>query len=133
MFDGVNDEMFEMGDMDMPLHLEMSKWHITYAENDIAMCDLQFTEASVAKLLMSSQRLMNELDPDNFLDANSVRTEVWGLPVMEDYKKRFKQKNNDYTTMRLQDIMDLYFKFHYVAYKEPDWSVVDWVALALLA
>ena len=52
---------------------------------------------------------------------------------MEDYKKRFKQKNNDYTTMRLQDIMDLYFKFHYVVYKEPDWSVVDWVALALLA
>ena len=59
MFDGVNDEMFEMGDMDMPLHLEMSKWQ-TYAENDIAMCDLQFTEASVAKLLMPSQRLMND-------------------------------------------------------------------------
>jgi hypothetical protein len=42
------------------LHLEMSKWHITYAENDIATCDLQFTEASVAKLLMPSQRLMND-------------------------------------------------------------------------
>ena len=28
--------------------------------------------------------------------------------------------------MCLLDILDLYFKFHYVVYKEQDWSVVDW-------
>ena len=28
--------------------------------------------------------------------------------------------------MRLPDILDLYSKFHYITYKEPDWSVVDW-------
>ena len=46
--------------------------------------------------------------------------------MMEDYKKLMKEKNNDYKTMRLPDILDLYSKFHYITYKEPDWSVVDW-------
>ena len=121
MFDSINEEMFTMGGKDMPLHLKMSKWH---AENDITTCDLQFKESSLAMLYMPSQRLMNELDPDNSRDVINVRHEVWGL--MEEYKKLLKEKNNDYKTMRLPDIMDLYTKFHYVTYKEPDWSVVDW-------
>ncbi len=28
--------------------------------------------------------------------------------------------------MCLPDILDLYSKFHYITYKEQDWSVVDW-------
>ena len=44
---------------------------------------------------------------------------------MEDYKKLMKDKSNDYKTMRLPDMLDLYSKFHYIVYKEPDWSVVD--------
>ena len=108
----------------MPLHLKISKWH---TENDITTCDWCFNQASVAKLLMPSQRLMQELDPENSREPNSLRHEVWGL--MEGYQKLMKEKNNDYKTMRLvrlPDILDLYSNFHYITYKEPDWSVVDW-------
>jgi hypothetical protein len=45
---------------------------------------------------------------------------------MEDFKQMFKEKNNDYKTMPLMGIMDLYSRFHYVAYKAPNWSVVYW-------
>ena len=121
LFDGINDEMFETGDGDMPLHLKMSKWH---TENDITTCHSRFNQAAIAKLLMPSQRLMHELDPENSRDPNSLRQEVWVM--MEEYKKLMKEKNNDYKTMRLPDILDLYSKFHYITYKEPDWSVVDW-------
>ncbi len=40
-----------------------------------------------------------------------------------------KEKNDDYKTMCLPDILDLYSKFHYVIFKEPEWSVVDWVLM----
>jgi hypothetical protein len=121
LFDSINDEVFEIGDKDMPLHIKLRKWH---TENDITACNLDFKEQSVSKLLMPSQRLMHALDPDNSREPTCVRHEVWGL--MEDYKKLIKDKNKDYKTMRLPDMLDLYSKFHYIVYKEPDWSVVDW-------
>ncbi len=37
LLDSINDEMFEMGGFNSPLH----------AENDVKTCDLQFTEVSL--------------------------------------------------------------------------------------
>ncbi len=79
--------------------------------------DYEFTESSVSKLLTSSQRFIHDLDPDNSQDVTSVRHEVWSL--IEDYKMFIKDKNTDYKTMKIPEIMDFYSKFHYLAYKTP--------------
>ena len=121
LFDNITEEMYSMGDSKTPLHLKIGMWHEKF---DIKACSFQFTESSVGKLLMPSQRLMYELDPYNSRDVNDVRQEAWVL--MAEYKLLIKDKNTDYKKMKLPAILDLYGKFHYLEYKMEDWSVVDW-------
>ncbi len=62
IFDSVSQEMYEMGDADTPIHLKISKWH---SACNISDCDHQFKEASAGKLLMLSQLLLWEIDPED--------------------------------------------------------------------
>ena len=51
---------------------------------------------------------------------------VYLSALMAEYKLLMKDKNTDYKQMKLQEILDLYAKFHYLEYKSENWSVVDW-------
>ena len=121
IFDSVTQEMYETGDADTPLHLKISKWHSDF---NISDCDHQFKEASIGKLLMPSQRLLWELDPEDSREIACVRNEVWA--IMADYKRLMKETDVSYKKKKLPELLDLYSKCHYLEYKTEGWSVVDW-------
>ena len=73
---------------------------------------------------MPSQRLLWELDPEDLQEIACVRHEVWA--VMADYKRLMKEKDVSYKKKKLQQLLDLYSKCHYLEYKTEGWSVVDW-------
>ena len=121
LWDSILTEMFECGDTETQLHHRISSWHEQY---DITTASRTFTEDALSKLIMPSQRLLDDLDPTNSRDIDEVRQEVWG--IMSDYRKLLKSKNHDHEGMTLPEILDLNFKFHHINYKCEDWSVVDW-------
>jgi hypothetical protein len=121
MFDSLTEEMYAMGDADTPFHLRMGKWHNA---SNISDCDHHFKEATIGKLMMPSQRLLWEIDPDDTREIACVRHEVW--TIMEEYKRLMKESDVSYKTKKLPELLDLYSKCHYLEYKTEGWSVVDW-------
>ncbi len=77
IFNDITQEMYEMEDENTALHHKIGMWHARF---DISSASAQFTEEAIGKWLMSSQRLLYQLDPAYSREMNdvTVRQELSG-------------------------------------------------------
>ncbi len=88
LFDELTNEIFENGRRNGALHHKIRSWH---AENSIAHVGRCFSEGSVSKILMPTQKYLNEIDKDYSRDVDAVRKEIWR--AADDFRRLMNAKD----------------------------------------
>ncbi len=103
------------------LHHKIRAWHV---DNSIPDFDRCFSQGSAAKFLMPTQRFLNEIDRDKSWDVEAVRHEIWS--AAEDFRRLMDAQDTSYKSKQLQELLDVYSRFHYLEYRGAEWSTSDW-------
>ena len=121
IYNEVTCEIYEMGELNTPLHLKIGLWH---AELKRMGRKAPLQPSDIHRVLLPRQSFLKLLDPDNTLSVDEVRDAV--IEAHRPFMKLTRRKNKEHQSMTLPELLDTTERFHLIEDKGSGWSVVRW-------